>query len=117
MKMKSFPIMMVATMTGLALSGCAAGIYPGGPTVAGGLITSVRSPAQKLAVAIDPQAKCLKEGRSSAGSFLGLFAFGDGGIGAAMKNGGITKINHADHEVSSFLLGVWESDTLIVCGE
>jgi hypothetical protein len=99
------------------LNGCASGLYPGGPSVSGAIVSNVRSPAQKLSIAIDPQTKCIKHGTSMAGAFLGLFAFGDGGIDAAMKNGGITKVHHVDHEVSSFLLGIWESDTLIVCGE
>ena len=98
-------------------SGCATAIFPGGPTVAGGVATSVRSPAQMLAVQIDPTAKCVTEGKSMAGAFLGLFAFGDSSLTAAMKNGNITRIHHVDHEVTHIFLGLWSSDTIIVCGE
>jgi len=104
-------------LTGAFLTGCAMNLYPGGPTVGGGIATNVRSTAQMLAVPIDPNAKCEKEGKSTAGSFLGLFAFGDSSVNTAMKEAGITKINSVDHEVSSAFLGLWSSDTIIVCGE
>lgn len=99
------------------LMGCATNLFPGGPTPAGGLVTSVRSPALALAVAIDPTAKPIKKGKASAGAFLGLIAAGDASIEAAMKEGGITRVHHVDHEVNSFLLGLWVGDTTIVYGE
>lgn len=99
------------------LGGCALRIYPGGPTVAGGLITDVRAPAQLLSAPIDPTASCKKEGTATAGAFMGIFAFGDSSLTAAMKQGGITRIHHVDHETAFALFGLWSSDTLIVCGE
>jgi hypothetical protein len=107
------------TVVGLAflLSGCVSNLFPGGPTPAGGLITNVRSPALNLAVAMDSSAGSTKIGTSTVGAFIGLFAFGDGSIDAAIKNGGITKVHHIDHEVSSFLFSLWIQDKTIVYGE
>lgn len=99
------------------LSGCASGIYPGGPTPAGGLITNVKSPTRSLTVVTDSSATAQKTGTASIGAFLGLFAFGDASIDAAMKDGGITKVHHVDHEVTSFLFGIWLQDKTIVYGE
>lgn len=99
------------------LMGCATNLFPGGPTPAGSLVTSVRAPALALAVAIDPTAKPVKKGKASAGAFLGLIAAGDASIEAAMKEGGITRVHHVDHEVNTFLLGIWVGDTTIVYGE
>jgi hypothetical protein len=70
-----------------------------------------------LAVTIDPTAKPIKKGTASTGSFMGLIAGGDGSLDAAMKNGDITRIHHIDHEVTSFLFGLWSGDTTIVYGE
>lgn len=104
-------------VSAVLMMGCATNLFPGGPTPAGGLITSVRSPALNLSVAMDPTAKPDKMGKSTAGAFLGLIAAGDASIEAAMKNGGITRVHHVDHEVSSFLLGLWVGDATIVYGE
>lgn len=101
----------------LILAGCASNLFPGGPTPAGSLVTSVRAPAVLLSVAMDPTAKFDKKGSATAGAFLGLIAAGDSSVDAAMKNGGITRIHHVDHEVNTFLLGLWISDTTIVYGE
>lgn len=104
-------------VSSMFLMGCATNLFPGGPTPAGGLVTSVRAPALALAVAVDPTAKPIKTGKASAGAFLGLIAAGDASIEAAMKNGDISRIHHVDHEVNSFLLGLWVGDTTIVYGE
>lgn len=103
---------------GLTLvTGCATALYPGGPTPAGSIVTSVRSPAQALAVALDSSARADKVGTSSSSAILGLFASGDGSVDAAMKNGGIKKVHHVDHQINSFLLGIYAEDTTIVYGE
>ena len=80
-------------------------------------MTVVTSPAQHLTVATDKDAQAMKTGESQNMSFLGLFAFGDGGIDAAMKQGGITKVHHVDHTVFSFLWGLWLQNTTVVHGE
>jgi hypothetical protein len=103
---------------GLAMvTGCATALYPGGPTPAGSLVTSVRSPAQALAVVLDPTANPTKVGMSSSSAILGLFASGDGSVDAAMKSGGITKVHHVDHEVNMYLLGIYAQNKTIVYGE
>ncbi len=115
--MKKYMGLGILVLSAYCLSGCATALFPGGPTPAGGLITSVRAPAQLLAVALDPTAKPTKKGTASAGAFLGLIASGDASVDAAMKNGDITRVHHVDHEVNTFLLGLWVSDTTIVYGE
>jgi hypothetical protein len=101
----------------VALSSCASNLYPGGPSVAGMIYTGVKDPAQNLSVAVDTGAQGMKVGTSSASAFLGLIAFGDASIDAAMKAGGITKVHHVDHEVQLVLMGLWSSATTIVHGE
>lgn len=113
-------VICVSAVMGVALAlitGCATAIYPGGPTPAGSLVTSVKSPAQALAVALDPTAKATKTGVSSSSAILGLFANGDASVEAAMRNGGITKVHHVDHKVNAFLLGIYLENKTIVYGE
>ena len=98
-------------------TGCVTNMYPGGPTPAGGIVTVVTSPAQKLTVATDPEAQSIKAGEASNMAFLGLFAFGDGSTDAAMLDGGLTKVHHVDHEVISILWGLWLQNKIIVHGE
>lgn len=104
-------------VSGVLLSGCVANLFPGGPVPSGSLVTSVRSPAQALAVAYDPTAKPTKKGVSSCGAFLGLIAAGDASIEAAMKDGNITRVHHVDHEVNTFLFGLWVGNNTVVYGE
>jgi hypothetical protein len=56
-----------------------------------------------------------KVGRATATGIV-LFAHGDASISAAMKNGGITRIHHVDHETSNFF-GIYATYTTIVYGE
>ncbi len=115
LKKCSVAVSLFAVMFGL--TGCVANMFPGGPVPSGGLVTSVRAPAQMLSVALDPTAKPVKEGKATAGAFLGIIAAGDSSVEAAMKNGQITRIHHVDHEVNTFLLGLWAGSTTIVYGE
>lgn len=111
-------VLLIGSLVALfSLSGCAANLYSGGPSVAGMLYTGVRDPAQHLAVALDATASGRKVGKSSAQAILGLVAFGDAGVDAAMKAGGITKVHHVDHEVQLAVGGLWEKQTTIVYGE
>jgi hypothetical protein len=98
------------------LSGCATNLFPGGPTPSGFIFTNVKDPAQNLAVAVEP-GNATKVGKSSASAFLGMFAFGDAGLDAAMKKGGITKVHHVDHEVQLILGGLFMTTTTVVHGE
>tara|TARA_R110001592_G_scaffold103247_3_gene291001 strand:- start:7740 stop:8099 length:360 start_codon:yes stop_codon:yes gene_type:complete len=114
---KSKLLGFVVIFTAVFLSGCATNLFPGGPTPAGIIVTNVKSPAQNLTVAIDKDAKSTKTGSSSASAVAGLVAFGDSSVDTAMKNGGITKVHHIDHQVNSILLGLWLQNTTIVHGE
>ena len=113
--------LLLASLTAICVcvlsSGCVSNMFPGGPTPAGAIVTNVRSPAQNLTVATDASVIGNKCGTSSAGAILGLFAFGDASIDAAMKDAGIKKVHHVDHEVNLVLLGLWLGTTTIVYGE
>jgi hypothetical protein len=100
----------------MLLSGCATSVYPGGPTIGGGIWTGVIDPAQNLAVAVEPGPGA-KVGEASSMGILGIFAVGDAGLDAAMKNGGITKVHHVDHQVQALLWGLWARTTTIVHGD
>ena len=65
----------------------------------------------------DKDAKSIKSGSSSAFAILGLFAFGDASIDAAMKDGNIRRVHHVDHKVNLVLYGIWLRDTTIVHGD
>ncbi|MFV1872331.1 MAG: TRL domain-containing protein [Oleiphilus sp.] len=108
---------IVAITISVLLSGCATNLFPGGPTPAGVLITNVKSPAQNLTVATDKDAKSVKTGSSTASAVAGLVAFGDSSVDAAMKQAGITKVHHVDHQINSILFGLWLENTTIVYGE
>ncbi|MFA7256906.1 MAG: TRL-like family protein [Kiritimatiellales bacterium] len=58
----------------------------------------------------------MKKGTSETMSILGLVATGDASAQAAAKNGGITKIVHADYEYFN-VLGVVQRTTVIVYGK
>ena len=98
-------------------TGCATNVYPGGPTVSAVFFANVTSPAQMLSVATDATARPLKTGKSTSRAIMGVAAMGDGGLNAAMKNGGITKVHHVDHNVKLIFFGVYVRDTVIVHGE
>lgn len=57
-----------------------------------------------------------KVGIASSESYLGFVAVGDASIEAAMKNGGITKVQHVDYHSYS-VLGIYAKFTVTVYGE
>ena len=57
-----------------------------------------------------------KTGTSEAMTILGLVALGDASIDAAMKDGGITKVQRADYHTFN-ILGVYAKLTMTVKGE
>jgi len=57
-----------------------------------------------------------KTGKSVATTILGLVAYGDTGVEAAARNGGITRIMTVDYD-SRNILGVYARFTTIVTGE
>jgi hypothetical protein len=108
-------LVLLATLT--VMPACSVAYYPGGPTLRGMIYADIDSPVQSLAVTIDPAAKPTKRGTAATRALLGLFAWGDGSVEAAMKDAGITRIHHIDHNAKQFLSGFWSSDTTIVYGE
>lgn len=118
--MKRTRMLAMLLVTGCVLlfsTGCATNYYPGGPTVAGMLYTEVTSPAQNLTVAVDKDAQSMRKGEASNMAILGLLAFGDAGVNAAMENGGIEKVHHVDHTVHHFLYLIYASNKTVVYGE
>jgi len=87
------------------ITGCATSVP------VGGLYTEL-----KLPVDAGTNARNLKVGTAECMSVLGLVATGDASIEAAMKNGGITKINHVDWEAKN-ILGIIGNYKVTVYGE
>jgi hypothetical protein len=101
----------------ISLSGCATTFYPGGPTPSGFVFTSTKSTAAALAAPVDMNIRPLKSGSASSSSILGLFAFGDATVTAAMKNAGISSLNHVDYANTTLLGGLFINTRIIVYGE
>ena len=57
-----------------------------------------------------------KVGISTCNSYLGIVAIGDASIEAAMKNGGITKVQHVDWDAKN-ILGLYGEYKCTVYGE
>ena len=58
-----------------------------------------------------------KIGKSRFQSVLWLVAWGNGGMHAAAKDGGITTLRHADTEILSILFGIYSRRTTVVYGD
>lgn len=58
-----------------------------------------------------------KVGRASNHSVLWLVSWGDAGVAAAAKNGGLTTVNHMDVEIRNILFGLYTKETTIVYGD
>ena len=112
-KLSLFAILALAPL----LPGCMAGVYPGGPTLNGGIYSNVGSPAQHLAVATDAATTSGKRGEATNRALFGLFAWGDAGVEAAIHAAGITRVHHVDHDLFIVLFGLYATDTTIVYGE
>ncbi len=87
--------------------GCAVVVAP----VTGGVYTDLKAP-----VTATSNTGSAKVGTGECTSFLGLVAMGDCSIGAAMKNGNITKIHHVDYDAMS-VLWIYAKYTIRVYGE
>lgn len=96
---KLFVLMVLAAL----LTGCAT------QTPIGFIITDNTLPLQVG----DASAKCLKVGTATSQSYLAMVAVGDCSIETAAKNGGITKINHADWKVKNILGFIGEYTTTV----
>jgi hypothetical protein len=98
--------LLSALTSAVVLTGCAVGHGP---------VTAAVTLDMKGPVAVGSAAGSSKIGRSEAWGIL-VFATGDASISTAMKNGGITRVHHVDHETLS-VLGVYARYTTIVYGE
>jgi len=58
-----------------------------------------------------------KTGEASTVAILGMVAFGDAGLNAAARNGGITRIYHVDYRFLNVFLGTYCKFTTVVYGE
>ncbi len=92
----------------VSTAGCAA--YATSPAT-GWIFTNVSAPVTATAYPTGS-----KTGTSTCTSILGLFASGDCSIGAAMKNGGITRVQYVDYRTTG-MLGLYATHTIIVHGE
>jgi hypothetical protein len=98
----------------LVLALCAATLVTG-CTVGQAPVTALLTLDMKGPVAVGPAAGSAKVGRAEAWGIL-VYATGDASISAAMRNGGITRIHHVDHETIN-ILGVYARYITIVYGE
>lgn len=58
-----------------------------------------------------------KEGTSECTSILWLFAWGDAGIQAAAKQGGLKKMSYADKTFQNIFFGLYFTEKTVVYGE
>ena len=97
---------MIAALCASLLGGC---VFASGPVFAP-LAVNMTGP-----VSAGPAATGPKVGRADAWVIV-FFATGDASISTAMRNGGITRIHHVDHETLN-LFGWFAKSTTIVYGE
>jgi len=62
---------------------------------------------------VDNAVKSSRVGTAKFHSILGFYPFGDAGIDAAMKAGGISKVHHVDLEHFWFPLFYWSTTTKV----
>lgn len=116
---KTLGLMTALALAATLLSGCS---INGPLPPAGIIVTSVKAPDAASTNAIRngadmDQISASKRGEATCGSFLSMFSFGNCGLDAAMKDGGITKVHHVDYKKTMFLLGFTHNLTTIVYGE
>ncbi len=99
-------ILLVSTV--FLLSGCAA--YAVAP------VTGFVYSDTKFGINATSNQGASKVGEAYSESYLGFVAVGDASIQAAMKNGGITKVQHVDYHSYS-ILGLYAKFTVTVYGE
>jgi hypothetical protein len=101
---------------GCIMAVCLVGILTGCATpYQGSVFTDVKLASHHLQYPIDA-ANGEKTGESSCIGILGLIATGDASVGAAMKQGGITKIHHVDYGYTSVLF-IFAKHTTTVYGQ
>ena len=70
-----------------------------------------------LDVHLDNTTLGAREGRASRHTVLWLVSWGDAGISAAARDGGISTMNHMDEEFFQILYGLYTRETVIVYGD
>jgi len=104
---------MKKTLKILALASVASGITAcATPYPIGGIMTNVSLPVQVTSNDGAPS----KVGEATCKSYLAMISTGDCSIDAAVKNGGISKVHHADWHAKNFL-GLVGTYKLMVYGD
>lgn len=109
-------VWMCALAVGLAcalLAGCAGMTTAPVVPPPGFLFSSYTAP---LDVDVDKTQLGTRRGEARCTAILALFSFGDAGIQAAARAGGITTIHHADYKATN-VLGLFSTYTTIVYGD
>lgn len=83
-------------------------------TVSGCLYANFKTP---LDMDLDQTQLGPDTGEASVHSILGLVAWGDAGVAAAARDGGLTTLNHMDVEILNIFFGIYSRETTIVYGE
>ena len=94
-----------------ALTAVCVGFFAGCATIGNAPVMAPITLNEKGPVAAGSATGSAKVGRSEAWGIL-VFATGDASISTAMKNGGITRIHHVDHETFA-VLGIYAKYTTI----
>jgi hypothetical protein len=97
---------IIAALSASLLGGC---VFASGPVMAP-LAVNMTGP-----VSAGPAPSSPKVGRADAWGIV-FFATGDASISAAMRNGGVTRVHHVDHETLN-VFGWFAKYTTIVYGE
>ena len=108
---KTVTYLVIILFGTMLLTSCAVAPLP----VTGFLYSDVKAPQCRLQAPLEGKSYS-KIGTATCTSILGLVANGDCSVRAAMENGRITKIHHADYKSNS-ILGLYATYTLTVYGE
>lgn len=104
---------MKKTLKNLALTGVVLGLTAcATPYPLGGIMTNVNLPVQVTS----NSGSSSKVGEATCKSYLAMFSSGDCSFDAAKKNGGISKVHHADWSAKNFL-GIVGTYKLMVYGD
>lgn len=109
MNLKSIQSLVIALSIPFFIASCGARVASS--PLNAGLYTDVKYPLMATG-----EVGSTKVGKAEASNILGIFATGDAGIEAAMRNGNITKISHIDIHANS-VLGIFATYTIYVYGE
>ncbi len=70
-----------------------------------------------LDIRLDNTTLGAREGRASRHTVLWLVSWGDAGVAAAARDGGISTMNHMDAEFFQVLYGLYTRETVFVYGD